>query len=60
MDDAGAQINIAVIYAWGAKIIRNKPQAYVYLKKALKSGKSEASVYLERLCKESAWACQDQ
>jgi hypothetical protein len=34
-------------------------KAYDNFKKALIAGKSEASEYLDRLCSESAWVCED-
>jgi len=58
MGDAAAQINVALLYAWGEGLPHNKIQAYQNFKKALLQGKTEASDYLERLCKESSWACQ--
>ena len=57
-DDA-AKVNAAVLYAWGENVTHDKMKAYDYLKSALKAGKSEASGYLDRLCKESAWVCKD-
>ncbi|WP_295420465.1 tetratricopeptide repeat protein [Sulfurovum sp.] len=59
LGDSAAQVNVAVMYAWGKEVKHDKMKAYENLKKALKSGKSEASEYLDRLCKESAWVCQD-
>jgi len=59
MGDASAQVNVAVLYAWGEGITNDKMKAYDNFKKALVSGKSEASGYLDKLCKESAWVCQD-
>ena len=59
MGDPSAQVNVGVLYAWGEGITNDKMKAYDNLKKALVSGKSEASGYLDKLCKESAWVCQD-
>lgn len=59
MGDASAQVNVAVLYAWGEGITHDKLKAYDNFKKALVSGKSEASGYLDRLCKESAWVCEN-
>ena len=59
MGDPSAQVNVGVLYAWGEGITNDKMKAYDNLKKALVSGKSEASAYLDKLCKESAWVCQD-
>ncbi len=59
LGDSEAQVNVAVMYAWGKNIKHDKMKAYENLKKALKDGKSEASEYLDKLCKESAWVCQD-
>ncbi len=57
--NASAQVNSAVLYAWGEEVTNDKMKAYENLKKALKAGKSEASGHLDKLCKESAWVCQD-
>lgn len=59
MGDHSAQVNVAVLYAWGEDITHDKMKAYENFKKALIAGKSEASGYLDKLCKESAWVCQD-
>ena len=59
LGDSAAQINVAVMYAWGEGIKHDKMKAYENLKKALRNGKSEASEYLDKLCKESAWVCQN-
>ncbi|HSR73725.1 MAG TPA: hypothetical protein VLL31_02695, partial [Sulfurovum sp.] len=59
MGDPSAQVNVAVLYAWGEGITHDKLKAYDNFKKALVAGKSEASGYLDRLCAESAWVCQD-
>jgi TPR repeat protein len=58
MGDGAAQINVALIYAWGEGLPNDKIKAYKNLKKALSQGRTEASSYLEQLCKESSWACQ--
>jgi len=47
------------MYAWGEDIPNDKMKAYDNFKKALNAGKSEASQYLDRLCKESAWVCKN-
>ena len=60
LGDAAAQINVALMYAWGEGIPNDKIKAYKNLKQALRQGKSEASPYLERLCKESSWACENK
>jgi hypothetical protein len=57
--NSAAQVNAAVLYAWGEGVRHDKMKAYENLKKALKSGQSEASEHLDKLCKESAWVCQD-
>lgn len=57
--DEAAKVNVAVLYAWGENVTHDKMKAYEYLKSALKAGKSEASGYLDKLCKESAWVCKD-
>jgi len=59
MGDSAAQINVALMYAWGKGVPNDKIKAYKNLKKALSQGRTEASSYLERLCKESSWACQN-
>ena len=59
LDNAKAQVNVAVLYAWGEGITHNKMKAYENLKKALGAGESEASGYLDKLCQESAWVCKD-
>ena len=59
MGDAAAQVNVAVLYAWGEDTVHDKMKAYENLRKALKSGKSEASSYIDKLCEESAWVCKD-
>jgi len=59
MGDSAAQINVALMYAWGEGVPNDKIKAYKNLKKALSQGRAEASSYLERLCKESSWACQN-
>ncbi|KYJ85588.1 tetratricopeptide repeat protein [Sulfurovum riftiae] len=58
MGDSAAQLNVALMYAWGEGLPNDKIKAYKNLKKALSQGRTEASAYLERLCKESSWACQ--
>jgi len=57
--NAAAQVNLAVLYAWGEEVTHDKMKAYENFKSALKQGKSQASGYLDKLCKESAWVCQD-
>ena len=57
--DAAAQLNLALLYAWGETVTHDKMKAYENLRSALKQGKSEASGYLDKLCRESAWVCQD-
>ncbi|MBN2721868.1 MAG: sel1 repeat family protein [Campylobacterales bacterium] len=58
MGDADAQLNLAIIYGWKNDVPNDKQKAYKYLKQALSNGKSEASTYLDVLCKESVWACK--
>jgi len=60
MDDANAQLNCGILYAWGEEETQDKLKAYEYLQKALASGKRESGKYLEKLCKESAWVCQSR
>jgi len=57
--DSAAQVNVAVMYAWDPEITNDKMKAYENLKAALKKGRSEASDYLDRLCQESRWVCDD-
>jgi TPR repeat protein len=59
LGDAAAQINVALMYAWEKEVPNDKIKAYKNLKAALKQGKTEASAYLEKLCKESSWACEN-
>ena len=58
LGDSAAQLNVALMYAWGKGVPHDKIKAYENLREALSSGQTEASAYLERLCKESSWACQ--
>ena len=60
LGNGAAQINAALLYAWGEGLPHDKIKAYKNLKKALSQGRTEASPYLEKLCKESSWACQGQ
>ena len=57
--DNAAKVNMAVLYAWGESVSHDKMKAYESLKNALKSGKSEAGDYLDKLCQESAWVCKN-
>jgi len=57
--NANAQLNVAVLYAWGKGVPNDKMKAYANFKKALTGGKSEASQYLDKLCKESVWVCKN-
>jgi len=59
MGDANAQLNLAIIYGWKNDVPNDKQKTYKYLKQALANGKSEASAYLDVLCKESVWACKE-
>jgi len=59
LGDGAAQYNVGVMYAWSNQITNDKMKAYENLKKALKKGYSEASGYLDKLCKESKWVCED-
>ena len=58
MGESSAQANVALLYAWGKEVPHNKIKAYENFKKALAQGKNEVSSSLEKLCKESSWACQ--
>jgi len=60
LGDSAAQVNVALLYAWGETLPKDKIKAYKYLKQALRQGREEASFYLERLCKESSWACENK
>ncbi len=53
-------LNAALLYAWGEGVQQDKMKAYEYLKKARNAGKAEATPFIDRLCKESAWVCQKQ
>ena len=57
--NVNAQLNVAVLYAWGKDVPNDKMKAYANFKKALTGGKSEASGYLDKLCKESVWVCKN-
>ncbi len=57
--DAAASFNVALLYAWDPEVTKDKMKAYEYLKTALKKGRSEASGYLDKLCQESRWVCED-
>jgi len=54
-----AQVNVGVFFAWGKDTPHDKLKAYANFKLALKQGQSEASPYLDKLCKESAWVCKN-
>ncbi len=56
--DANAQLNAAILYLEGKGTPVDKMKAYEYFKKALQGGKTEAQSYLDALCKESSWVCQ--
>ena len=58
MGDIEAKLNIGILYAWGKGITVNKLKAYENLKAALQGGELKAQNYLDRLCKESSWACK--
>ena len=57
--DSTAWLNLARIYAWGDGVTNDKLKAYELFKAALKNGRSEASGYLDRLCEQSRWACEE-
>ena len=57
--DTKADLNLGLIYGWGENAIQDRLKAYGYLKEALTSGESEANEYLERLCKETKWVCEE-
>ena len=59
MGESAAQVNIGKMYAWGEDIMHDKLKAYDNFNQALHAGRSEASGYLDKLCKESAWVCKD-
>ena len=59
LGNSAAEVNVALIYAWGEAVPHDKMKAYKNLKQALSKGRTEASPYLEKLCKESSWACQN-
>jgi len=60
MGDTNADLNVALLHAWGEGMPTDKMKAYEHFTKALRAGRKEAQPYLERLCKESPWACQKQ
>jgi TPR repeat protein len=57
--DSKANLNLGIIYGWGEGSIQDRLKAYSYLKDALKSGESKANEYLETLCKETKWVCEE-
>ena len=59
LGDNTAKLNMALLYAWGKEIPNDRMKAYKNLKQLLSQGETEASFYLEKLCKESSWACQN-
>lgn len=54
-----ASLNLGIIYGFEDGIKHNKIQSFKYLKEALKNGESRAQEYIEKLCKESSWACRE-
>ena len=57
-NDFAAQSNLGLLYYTGQGVSINKFKAYELWEKAAKQGSSEAQYNLERLCKESPWACK--
>ncbi|MEJ2489817.1 MAG: tetratricopeptide repeat protein [Sulfurovaceae bacterium] len=57
--DSKANLNLGIIYGWGDGSIQDRLKAYSYLKEALKSGEPKANEYLETLCKETKWVCEE-
>jgi TPR repeat protein len=56
---AEAMYNLGFLYLEGARgVEQDKLKAYEYLLKARKNGIKQAEPLLEKLCKESPWACQ--
>jgi len=58
LGDANAQLNVALLYLNGTGTTVDKMKAYEHFKKALENGKTQAQTYLDTLCKESSWVCQ--
>jgi len=50
--------NLGVLYVKGLGVPLNKIKAYQYWMKAAKQGNANAQYNLDRLCKESPWACK--
>ena len=50
--------NLGVLYVNGLGVPLNKIKAYQYWMKAAKQGNANAQYNLDRLCKESPWACK--
>ena len=50
--------NLGVLYEKGLGVPLNKIKAYQYWMKAAKQGNANAQYNLDRLCKESPWACK--
>lgn len=57
--DSAAEVNAAILYAWGEHVVHDKMKSYEHLRHALKAGQSSASKHLDKLCKESTWVCKD-
>ncbi|MBN2767808.1 MAG: sel1 repeat family protein [Campylobacterales bacterium] len=57
--DETANINLGLIYGWGESDLQDKLKAYNYLKEAIKSGEPKAGEYMERLCTETKWVCEE-
>ncbi len=53
-----AQNNIAISYWKGEGIEKNTYEAYQWFLKAAKQGNTNAQNALDRICKESPWACK--
>lgn len=58
MNDASAMMNLGILYGWKKDVPNDKLKAHRYLTKALAGGQGMAGVYLDKLCRESAWVCK--
>ena len=53
-----AQLAVGQLYMEGEGVSKNKIKAYEWLLKSAGQGNEDAQNSLDRLCKESPWACK--
>ena len=53
-----AQLSVGMAYKEGDGISKNKIKAYEWFLKSAGQGNEEAQNMLDRLCRESPWACK--